>query len=265
MLRSKFLSAIVLVATLMTLGACSKSASTSSGDKTPKTDLSLSSAVSPEATQQAIDAAKKASLPQPNVSTPDSAYVELNKGRQLLFLHAAFSPTPVDYDVMAKSYSLDYQRATDAFKKHDMLTTLKPELDVGIADAYISYLDDRPQIGHYDFTKLLFPVGETLFDPTIGLKLDETGANNSGSWSLSNNISLTFINGAAFQQFHVSDPAKARAIEALIGHLHVRIFAFVQSIDDSSYTVVQAVITKVQLLDPQNQVLLETTGNKGSE
>jgi putative heme degradation protein len=71
------------------------------------------------------------------------------------------------------------------------------------------------------------------------------------------------MNGPAFQQLHVTDEAKARAIEALVANwrtpLRLRIFAFVQSTaDDSGIPTVQAVVTRVQLLDPHGQVLLET-------
>ncbi|UJM85501.1 DUF4852 domain-containing protein [Rhodanobacter denitrificans] len=267
MSRSVLLSASALVVATLMLGACSKSAP-SSDTSASASKPSLSSALSPAAVQQA---AKTASLPQPDLATPDSAYVEISKGSQLLFLYAAFSGLPANYDKMAESYSIDYYLTSDAFKKHDLLKTLQPSLDAGVADAkahrYITYTDDSPEIGHYDFANHTFAVGETLFQQGQGIRFSDSIVHDGSMYELSNGISLVMTNGEAFQQLHVTDQAKARAIEATLGQLHMRIFAFIQSTGDNGYTTVQAVVTKVQLLDLHGQVLLEDTAaqNKGEQ
>lgn len=251
------LSASALVAATLMLGACSKSApSTDAGASASKP--SLNSALSPAAVQQAAKAAQAASLPQPDARTPDSAYVEFSNANQLMFLYAAFSGLPADYDKMAKWYSSDYRSASDTFKRHDLLTALQPKLDAGIADAkahpYVTWIDSNPQIAHYDFNNHSFAVGTVLFQ--------QGGYQQFGNGS-GDLYALAPMNGPAFQQLHVTDEAKARAIEAMVANwrtpLRLRIFAFVQSTaDDSGIPTVQAVVTRVQLLDPHGQVLLET-------
>lgn len=238
----------LLAATL--LCACSKSAPSASA---PASTPSLSRATSPAAVAQAAKQAKAASLPQPNWATPDSEYVEITKGTQVMFLDAAFSGLPPNYDKMAQAYSSDYRNTSDDFKKHDLLAALQPKLDAGIADAkahpYITWTDDSPNLGHYDFNQHGFSVGTVLFQ--------------SGHLNFYDaNYNLAVTNGRAFRQLQVADEAKARAIEALVGKwpgMHLRIYAFAQSTDESGTPTVQALVTKVQLLDSHNQVLFEQT------
>jgi hypothetical protein len=239
----------ILTATLL-LGACSKSAAPSSDSPSQS---SLSNALSPAAVQQAAQAAKTASLPEANLTTPDKDYVNIDKGNEVMFLYAAFSGLPVDYDKMAQAFSSEYRSTSDAFKKHDLLAALQPKLDAGIADAkahpYISWDDDSPQLAHYDFAQKSFQVGSAIFQKGGYLTFND----NSG-------YVLAVNNGQAFQQLHEADDDKARAIEALVGKypsMHLKIFAFVQATDDSGTPTVQAAVTKVQLLDSHGQVLLE--------
>ncbi len=247
------LSASALVATTLMLGACSKSTpSADAGASASKP--SLNSALSPAAVQQAATAAKTASLPQANLATPDEAYVGIDKGNQVMFLYTAFSGLPADYDKMGRAYSSEYRSTSDAFKKHDLLTALQPKLDASVADAkahpYISWVDDSPQLAHYDFAQKSFQVNSAIFQQGGYL----TFYDNSG-------YVLAVSNGQAFSQLHVADDGKARTIEALVGKypsMQLKIFAFVQATDGSGTPTVQAVVTKVQLLDPHGQVLLET-------
>lgn len=120
-LRLFFLLVIASVAAL--LSACSShlALSANSASDSANANASLSNAVSPEAVQQAAKAAKAASLPQPDWNTPDGAYVPVTKGSQLMFLYAASSGMPPDYDNMASAISQDYSMTSDQFKKHDML------------------------------------------------------------------------------------------------------------------------------------------------
>lgn len=232
------------------LAACSKSAPNPAA---PASQPTLSGALAPAAVQQAAKAAKAASLPTPDWKTPDSAYVEITKGTQVMFLDAAFSGMPPDYDKMAQVYSSAYRMESDAFKKHDLLAAIRPKLDAGIADAklhpYITWTDSTPQLGHYDFATHSFPDNSALF-----------ASNGFMSYSDAYGYDLSVTNGAAFQRFVVPDEATARTIESLRGQwmaLRIRIFAFVQGTDESGTPTVQADITKVQILDKNGQVLFE--------
>ena len=256
------LPAATAFAAALLLGACSKSAPTASAPA--GSQPSLSNALSPAAVEQAAKAAKASNLPQPDLSTPDSAYVDLTKGNQVMFLDAAFSGLPANYDRMAQAYSSDYRSTSDTFKKHDLLVALQPKIEAAIADAkahpYITWNDEAPfstmsRIGHYDFNQKTFADNSIIFLQGGYISFSD----NSG-------YNLAVTNGPAFQQIHVADEAKAREIEDLVGKgdqfgkgqaLRVKIYAFVQTTDDSGIPTPQAMITKVQLLDSHGQVLLE--------
>lgn len=244
MKRLATFSALAL-ATLVTLGACSSS-------KTPpKHDTSLSNALSPTAIKDAAKSAKASSLPKADFGTPDNAYLPVKSGNQLMFLYAAISGMPPDYDKMASAYSNRYRSTNDNFTKHDLLKALKPKLDQSIANAkghrYITWINDSPSLGHYDFKSKSFPIGASIFNDGGYLYFFD----NSGT-----NLAVT--NGADFQQLNVKDEATARQIEQAVGHyqaLRLRIFGFAQSTNDSSSPTVQAEVTKIQLIDRQGHVL----------
>lgn len=259
-MRHNHIKTLVLLTAALSLGACSKSAAPSAS---PSPQPSLSNALSPAAVQQAAQEAKTASLPQPNLATPDDVYVTIDKGNQVMFLYAAFSGLPADYDKMAQAFSSDYRSTSDTFRKHDLLTALQPKLDAGItvakAHPYITWVDDSPQLGHYDFTQKSFPVSSALFQQGGYLTFYDNGG-----------YLLAVSNGQVFTQLHVADDSKARTIEALVGKypsMRLKVFAFVQATDGSGTPTVQAVITKVQLLDSHGQVLFEATAaqNKGAQ
>lgn len=202
--------------------------------------------------QAATSNALPSNLPRPDGNMPDSSYVTVTSGNQLMFLYTALSGLPPDWDAMARNYSSDYARANDAFRKHDLLSALKPRMQAAIADAkahpYIIWNAGDPGLSAYDFTRKGFPVGTGQIDP-------------SGYVYVSDNSSyhLGFTNGSSFQFLPVPDENVAKRIEQLRAsytNMSLRVFAFAQSADPSNDTV-KAVITKVQLLGPHNELLLE--------
>lgn len=248
---------MLLSSTAILLGACSNhpAPSANAAPDSANANATLSNAVSPEAVQQAAKAAKAASLPQPDWNTPDGAYVPVIKGTKLMYLYAAFSGMPPAYDKMAAAISQDYSMTSDQFKKHEMLAALKPKIDAGIADAkahpYIVFTDDNPNLEHYDFQRKAFPVGSALFQSGGYERFFDANAAN---------YMLSVTNGQPFQQINVADENLAKAIEAQVsqyGNFKERIYAFVQGTDDSSGPMVNAEITKVELLDSRGQVLLQ--------
>lgn len=235
-LKLKSLSVVVCA---VLVGACSKTSDVATQPS--------------QQAQQAQQQANTGSLPQANFNTPDTAYVMTTEGTQLMYLYAAFSGMPPDYDRMASAISQDYRSASDEFKKHDMLGALKPKIDAGIADAkahpYFIFTDNSPQIGHYDFQRKAFPVGDALFQ-----------ANGSARFPGPTPYELTVTNGQLFQQLNVPDENLAKTIEALVSqnaNLSARIYAFAQGTDDSSSPMVKAEITKVELIGSNGQVLLQ--------
>lgn len=254
-MNHKTVHVAIVLAFATVIGACSKGPQSSTPTASaPSTSApSVSDALSPQAVQQAAAAAKTANLPKPDFNTADSAYVPLTKGTQLMYFYAAFSGMPVDYNSMASTISQDYRMTSDEFKKHDILAALKPKIDAGIADAkahpYIILTDNNPGIGHYDFQRKAFPVGDALFQQGGYERFyDDT------------NTELSVTNGALFQNLNVPDENLAKTIESEISssaNLYLKVYAFVQSTDNTSGDMVQAMITKVQLIGPNGQVLLQ--------
>jgi len=211
-----------------------------------------------QAAQHASVQAKQDNLPKPDLSVVADNYAAIDKGQQVMFLATAFSGPPPDYDKMAQIYSSEYRNANDTFRKHDLLSAIQPRLDAGIAQAkeqrYVWVEDNNPNLAHYDFNKKSFHNNSPEFA-------------EGGYYAFSDapGYNLAFTNGSAFQDIPVADEIKARAIESDIGRypsLKLKIFAFVQSTDVSGTPTAQAVITRVQILDPHGALLAEqTVGN----
>lgn len=243
-----------LIAALV-LGACSgghlPGAPGASANDASATN-GASDASSPGNAQAAASAATLGNLAKPDPNTPDSAYVTVTSGNQVMFLYTALAGLPPDWDAMASDYSSDYSRANDAFRKHDLMAALKPKMQAAVADAkahpYIIWNAGGPGLSPYDFTRKGFPVGSGQIDPTGYVYVSDNSTYH-----------LSFTNGNAFQFLPVPDEGVAKQIEQLRSSytsMSLRVFAFAQSADPSNDTV-KAVITKVQLLGPHNQVLLE--------
>lgn len=227
---------------------------------------SISSAISPYAVQQAkekvekdakvaAELAKQASLPTPDRNTPDSTYLPINNAEQLMFLYAANSGLPADYQSMAENFSEDYRNSTDTFRKRDLLAAITPKLDAKIVDAkahpYLLWTDSSPQLDHYDFNRKGFAVNTALLSGRgFGYISSMYGRNHQ----------IAFSNGEDFQFLPVADETTAREIESMIGkynvHLELKIFAFAQSTDDNQHAVL-AMITKVQLVGKNDRILAE--------
>jgi len=244
------------------LAACSREAAP------PSQPATVAQALSPYAMEQArqkaeqearvnAEKARIAALPQPDPSTPDSAYVPITDGSQLMFLYAANSGLPPDYEQLATQYSRDYRETQDSFRKRDLLTALTPKIDMQIADAkvhpYLLWTDSSPDLGHYDFNRKGFPVNTALL--TDG----GYGYISSNGWG--GNNQLGFDNSSGYRFIPVADEAVAKEIEKLVGRygkLSLKIHAFAHSTQDNNHAVM-AHITKTQLIGPNEQVLAEVT------
>lgn len=148
------------------LAACSREAAPTSQPKT------VAEALTPYAMDQArqkaeqearanAEKARLAALPQPDPSTPDSAYIPITDASQLMFLYAANSGLPPDYEQLAMQYSSDYRATQDSFRKRDLLTALTPKIDANIAEAkahpYLLWTDRHPTLGTTTSIAKAFP------------------------------------------------------------------------------------------------------------
>ncbi|MFM2280003.1 MAG: hypothetical protein RLZZ444_2234 [Pseudomonadota bacterium] len=260
-MRALGLPVIALSAFVATmLAACSREAAP------PPQPATVAQALSPYAMEQArqraeqearasVERARIAALPQPDPSTPDSAYVPIADASQLMFLYAANSGLPPDYEQLATQYSSDYRETQDSFRKRDLLAALTPKIDARIADAkthpYLVWTDSSPDLGHYDFNRKGFPLNTAL--------LSDGGYGYVSSFGYGVNYQLGFDNSGSYRFIPVADEAIAKDIEKFVGSygkLSLKIQAFARSTQDNNHAVI-AHIMKTQLMGPNQQVLAE--------
>lgn len=244
---NRYLSGAVVVACAFSFSGCSHKNHNDS-DSTQdngKNRPSISDAVS----SQGIKTATTNSLPQADKSVPDSSYQNLTSGNQIMFMYYALSNLPLDYNAIASHYSLDYRTTNDEFKKHDLLNSLKPNIDNLVASAkksrYMTF-DIGINLGHYDFNTKSFQIINAM-DTDIFY------------WNSDNqDYKYSFTNCSDFKQLVVANETTARTIESMVGKfpqpiLHV--FAFAQTTDPSNNSVGFQIV-KVQLLNSDKSIIL---------
>jgi hypothetical protein len=198
-------------------------------------------------------AAENRNLPRADLSTPDSQYVPVTSGAQLMFLYQALSGLPPDLDKTASEYSKEYAGTADAFRRHDLLEALKPKFEALRSDAkshpYIRWDQDYTHVDHYDFARKGFLIKDPMLqEGGYGYMADIRGYN------------ISFTNGEAVSFVPVADENRARELEALLqkNNFPIRFYAFAQSADDRGDRLVRARLVKVQVLDRSGQVVLES-------
>jgi hypothetical protein len=205
----------------------------------------------PQAATQVSEKSKGAPL---DPSTPDTSYVEINTPVQLIVYSYAYTDQAHDYNYLATAYSAKYRQTQDAFARHGMLESMKPEFDELLREArkhpYVIWTDASPGpgnlVGHYDFTRKAFPVESVL------LRQGGSGTFNVG-WT----AMFAASNGWAFGFLPVADEAKARAIEGLVSKgapMKLKIFAFAES---GGYRRFTAKVVKIELFTNDGGKLAE--------
>lgn len=243
-MRAAWLAGMGMAGALL-LGACGKGGAPATPPASKGGAAAQSAAAKP--------ARDERRLPHPDLSTPDSAYVPLTSGTQLMFLYNAFSGLPPDFERMANESSDEYQRTSDAFRKQDLLKALMPQYQARIEDAkahpYVLWQADWTHIEHYDMARKGFPLLDSLLS-------------DGGSGYMSDVRGYNFLlgNSEGFRFLSVDDEARAREIEAMMVHTSfpIRIYAFVQAADDQGGRNVRAHVVKVQILERNSgRVLIE--------
>ncbi len=235
------LTAVVLSALL---GACGQK-NEPAGAAAP----TLADATSPKVMDEIKQDVARAALPKANKATPQEEYVEFSSGNQIMFSYLALAAMPVDYKEIAATYSQDFARASDEFRKNDLLVALKPKIDEEVAKAgkrrYAKMTIDNP-IQKYDFDKKGFPVDDSLWQ--------------SGSYRYFHDNSayrLGFSNGDAFRYLSVASEEGARTIEGMRSKyepLQMVVYFYTQEADVSKKSI-NAEIVKIALLGKNGNVL----------
>lgn len=232
------------------LAACGDKAAQATKAQAPTPAApNLAQATSPQAVRDAQAAAARDALPNADTATPESSYITLDSGNQLMYAYLALTGMPPDYPQIANSVSKDYARATDEFRKHDLLVALTPKIDAEIAAAksrrYFKMTLQNP-IGKYSFDQKGFPLDNSLWEAGAYRYFFDNGE-----------YKLGFSNGEAFRYLGVRDEATARAIEAQRARfdaVKLTVYGYLQSAD-TAQKIVTAQIVKVALVDKQGNVL----------
>lgn len=208
------LAALVAIA----LSGCSdkKQEATAAAEGSPNLQDALS--------REGAKKAQLAGLPKGDPNTPMEQYVNLESGKQLMFMYYALSNMPLDYDKMASSYSDDYRRTSDGFKKQDILKAIQPRLDQEIASAKANrYFRDEQDlnIGPYDFEKKAFPLNG--FDEGYYRYFYDLSDYKYG-----------YTNSERLRMLTITDDAIARKIEEMRSKyqkIRMVVYAFAQDVD----------------------------------
>lgn len=195
-------------------------------------------------------------LPTADFSTPDSAYVPVTQARQVWVIYDALSgDKPTDMMLWAIDPSL---MGADPFQKKDKEARLLPQLNAEMAAAkdhrYISWMDTSGRLAAYDLDRRAFGFVSALMNPAAGV--------SHGQIADVSMVDVAPTNAAAFEWLHVPDETQAKAIQARMsaGWIpRVKVWAYVQG-GEKVRGITQSLlvqITKIQVLDPQGQVVLE--------
>ncbi|MGM3277373.1 hypothetical protein [Ralstonia sp. 24A2] len=234
----------------LNLAACGdKATDATKAQTTALATPNLAQATSPQAVRDAQAAAAHEALPKADKTTPNSSYVTLDSGNQLMYAYLALTGMPPDYPQVATSVSKDYARATDEFRKHDLLAALTPKIDADVAAAksrrYFKMTVPNP-ISKYSFDRKGFPLDNSLWEAGAYRYFFDNGE-----------YKLGFSNGDAFHYLKVDNEATARAIEAQRARfdaVKLAVYGYFQSAD-TAQKIVTAEIVKVALVDKQGNVL----------
>jgi hypothetical protein len=145
------------------------------------------------------------------------------------------------------SYSEDYRRASDEFKKQDILNALKPKIDQEIAVAknarYLKMTWNGFRLNKYDF-------------PAKGFPQDSLGNNSNLGWD-NYGYRLAFTNGDNFKLFKIEDESKARLIEEKRSkHEQFDLVVYVYAQDaDLNNKYIKTQVMHVSLLDSHGNEL----------
>jgi len=195
-------------------------------------------------------------LPTADLSTPDSAYVPITQARQVWVMYDALSgDKPTDLMLWAIEPSL---MGADAFQKRDKEAQLLPQLTAEMGAArdhrYVVWVDTSGSVAPYDFAHHAFGFASALMNPQAGV--------SHGQIAGVNMIDVAPTNAAVFEWLHMPDETQANAIQARMSAEwtpRVKVWAYVQG-SEKVRGITQTLwiqITKVQVLDPQGQVVLE--------
>ncbi len=259
--NAAYLLALSLLASLVSTG-CGKQESTNA-----KTESAQTASAQTNPNQQP-------KLSKPDLSTPTSAYREMKYSEDTIFAYYAIYPKEANFGNIARTLSKKYSDETDGFKKQDIVTGLKGEMEEGLKKAKenkyyfmnfptrLMYTGGLMDIRAYDFQKKSFT------NPQLGIcqgSFCSTGdprfsfPNRDGHSDYGAGGAMQFSNRQQFADVKVEDQEVARKMEGLRGakKLGMIVYFYANDIvpDRDDYQELRPQITKVEYVDPAGNVV----------
>ncbi|WP_296651297.1 hypothetical protein [Paraburkholderia sp.] len=254
----KFRLPLIAAISILSLSACGKKEEPSpvnnSAIYSPKiSEIGTVSPVpqsDPSASQpDSTPTSQASSLPQANINTPFSQYRSINSGAELALVYYAVSDTPVDYEQLTQHMSAAYRTTSDAFKRKDIVDSLKPKIDAQISafrmSPYLKVHWTSLVPGHYDMTSQSFPLNNLPL------------GSQTGRWMDGTQYSYSITNSAPYSALKITDQATARKIENAISQMHpfsADMYLFAQGTDADSHLVKMQMV-RMDVLDAQQSVI----------
>lgn len=254
MVNTKFIATFLLCAAV--LPGCSKeqaAAEPKAAGSTPALGPSAAAAAAPKA----------APVVKADKSKPLAEYQDLKSGRTVMFAYLAVDTLPIDYGKIAGLVSSEFAISQDEFRKHDLLTALRPGIDAEVAKAKENRyyrMEGEVEVEKYDFETKSFRLG-TFADPSTQIYFNDIQS-----------YSVGFSNAQQFQRLRVEDEAQARRVEGVRAqtgaggnslqkaHAKHKLFLAVYLFAAEAklgQPVLMAEVVRVQLKDEKGNVLAE--------
>ena len=243
----------IAVLAVLAIAGCKKP-----DDATSRDNASAPTGLLAQAAEKAKAEAPKPALPMPDPDKPLSSYTNMDEsGSDAIFLYQAASNMPPDFEMLAAQYSKEYRETSDSFRKQELLTALKPQIEQRIAQAKVSpyaqiTLNYNNNLEAYDFQRKGFPVlsfAENTKQETLGDDYDSYKK-------------LNWVNGSQVAFAPIADETVAREVEGMRTRQRydnpplLKVYFFAQSVDLNS-NVINALVTRVQVTDKSGRVLAE--------
>ncbi len=233
-------------------------------------------------TEAQIYANTKKSLPHADLNVPDSSYQVASLGNtDLFFARLALEKPPIDYASVATSIDTKYANTSDAFKKLEILESLKPRIDQGISNAksnrYYLIIDNDLRLGHYNFESKSFPIetfinktepdSSSVFQPLVAIHNPKVKTPDVGPGA---NVRVIVTNPEKFTELPVTDNDTARRMEEFVNMngydkpYSVQVYTVIQGYpqNEDRKDRLYGEITKIKVVDYKGNLIGETSLKK---
>lgn len=260
------LAVLLPTLSIVLLGGCGKS-NTVAAPAAPSAAGATSLMFSPKNfPSTAPSTAATPALPKPDLSVPDSAYIDLNRdpqGAALTYLVTSHDPTPLPDDAKLRRFSPAYASQSDSFKRQDIAVSELPKINAALDASKKEDYYSLP-LGPSASAPVVFPfLSVAPFDiSTHSFKLNVYGNNCwTGMVRTPQGAAVTLVGSSLPCSVEVADERSARAVEAAraanLLELSGRMYLFVPT---AVHGVGEAIVTRA-VGEFRNRQTHEVLGN----